>query len=180
MVSSNDNVNKEAKEDIMDQRIEEEVKGETDDEVEKDSTPRPRATIASIGVIANPFNPVKNAKLNMGGEAPRHAFAPKTLTSNSSNPFHTLIHKYQIERVPEMELPTCWDKDRSNNAGKESPKSSEKWRNNSKSWDSPYDHQFINSIEHNTEMIRILTYKINELKDLVEKLIKESPPRDQA
>ena len=78
-----------------------------------------------------------------------------------------------------MELPTCWDIDRSNNVGKESPKSSEKWGNNSKSWDSLSD-QFMNRIEHNTEMIRILTYKIDELKDLVEKLIKESPPRDQA
>jgi hypothetical protein len=177
MVFSNDNESKEGVEDIMDQRIEEEVKSETDDEVEEDSTPRPRATIASIGVTANPFNHVKN--LNMGGEASRHAFAPKTLASNSSNPFHTLIHKYQFERVPEMELPTCWDIDRSNNAGKESPKSSEKWGNNSKSWDSPSD-QFMNRIEHNSEMIRILTYKIYELKDLVEKLIRASPPRDQA
>ena len=159
----------------MDQRIEEEVKSETNDEVEEDSTPRPRATIASIGVTANPFNPM----MGTGSKEPRHVSVPKTLSSNTSNPFHTLIHKYQFERVPEMELPTRWDIDRPNHAGKGSPKSSEKWGNNSKSWDSPSD-QFMNRIEHNTEMIRILTYKIDELKDLVEKLIRESPPRDQA
>jgi hypothetical protein len=31
-------------------------------------------------------------------------------------------------------------------------------------------------IEHNLDMIRILTYKIDELKELIEKLIKDSPP----
>ena len=71
--------------------------------------------------------------------------------------------------------------DRSNNAGKESSKSDEKWGNNSRSWDSPFD-RITSRIEHNTEMIRELTYKIDELKEIVEKLVKEppSPPKDQA
>ena len=43
-----------------------------------------------------------------------------------------------------------------------------------KSWDSQSD-RFMNCIEHNTEMIRTLTYKIDELKELVDKLIKDSP-----
>jgi hypothetical protein len=33
----------------------------------------------------------------------------------------------------------------------------------------------MNRIEHNTELIRNLTYKIDELKELIEKLIKDSP-----
>jgi hypothetical protein len=34
----------------------------------------------------------------------------------------------------------------------------------------------MNRIEHNMEFIRNLTYKIDELKELIEKLIKDSPP----
>jgi hypothetical protein len=34
----------------------------------------------------------------------------------------------------------------------------------------------MNRIEHNSEMICNLTYKIDELKELIEKLIKDSPP----
>ena len=49
--------------------------------------------------------------------------------------------------------------------------------NNSKSWDSQSD-KFMNRIEHNTEMIRLLTYKIDELKELVEKLVKYSSPKE--
>jgi hypothetical protein len=58
---------------------------------------------------------------------------------------------------------------------KESFKREEGWGNNSKSWDSQSD-MFMSHIEHNLEMIRNLTYKIDELKELIEKLIKDSPP----
>jgi hypothetical protein len=34
----------------------------------------------------------------------------------------------------------------------------------------------MSRIEHNSEMNRNLTYKIDELKELIEKLIKDSPP----
>jgi hypothetical protein len=34
----------------------------------------------------------------------------------------------------------------------------------------------MNSIENNSEMIRNLSQKIDDLKDLIEKLIKDSPP----
>jgi hypothetical protein len=34
----------------------------------------------------------------------------------------------------------------------------------------------MSRIEHNSEMIRNLTYKIGELKEFIEKLIKDSPP----
>jgi hypothetical protein len=71
-------------------------------------------------------------------------------------------------------LPSGWDIDRSNSAGKGSFKSEEGWGNNSKSWDSLAD-RFMNHIEHNSEMIRNLSHKIDDLKDLIEKLIKDSP-----
>jgi hypothetical protein len=58
---------------------------------------------------------------------------------------------------------------------RESSKCEEGWGNNSKSWDSQSD-MFMNRIEHNSEMIRNQTYKIDELKALIEKLIKDSPP----
>jgi hypothetical protein len=72
-------------------------------------------------------------------------------------------------------LPSKWDIDRSNSAGKESSKCVEGWGNDSKSWDSPPD-MFMSRIEHNLEMIRKLTYKIDELRDLIQKIIKDSPP----
>jgi hypothetical protein len=64
---------------------------------------------------------------------------------------------------------------RTSPSGKESSKSKEGWGNNSKSWDSQAD-RFMSHIEHNSEMIRNLSYKIDDLRDLIEKLIKDSPP----
>jgi hypothetical protein len=72
-------------------------------------------------------------------------------------------------------LPSRWDIDHSNSAAKESSKCEEGWGNNSKSWDSQSD-MFMGRIEHNSEMICNLTYKIDELKELIEKLIADSPP----
>jgi hypothetical protein len=34
----------------------------------------------------------------------------------------------------------------------------------------------MNHVEHNSEMIHNLEYKIDDLKDLIEKLIKDYPP----
>jgi hypothetical protein len=51
----------------------------------------------------------------------------------------------------------------------------EEWRNNSKSWDSPSD-RLLNRVEHNSEMIRNLTYRIDELQELIEKLVRNSSP----
>jgi hypothetical protein len=72
-------------------------------------------------------------------------------------------------------LPSGRNIDRSNSAGKESSKSEEGRANNSKSWDSQAD-RFMSRIEHNSEMIHNLSYKIDDLRDLIEKLIKDSPP----
>jgi hypothetical protein len=71
-------------------------------------------------------------------------------------------------------LPFGWDIDHSNSAGKESSKSEEGWGNNSKSWDSLAD-RFMSRVEHNSGMIRNLSHKIDYLKDLIEKLIKNYP-----
>jgi hypothetical protein len=77
--------------------------------------------------------------------------------------------------VPKAKLPSSWDIDHSNSAWKEGFKCEEEWVNNSKSWDSQSD-KFMNRIEHNTKLIPVLTYKIDELKELIDKLIKDSPP----
>jgi hypothetical protein len=79
--------------------------------------------------------------------------------------------------VPKTKLPSSWDIDQSNSAEKGSSKCEEEWGNNSKSWDSQSD-RFMSHIEHNTELIRNLTYKIDELKELIEKLIKDAPPKE--
>jgi exopolyphosphatase/pppGpp-phosphohydrolase len=77
--------------------------------------------------------------------------------------------------VPKAKLPSSSDIDRSNRAEKEISKRKEGWGNNSKSWNSQSD-VFMSRIEHNSEMIHNLTYKIDELKEIIEKLIKDSPP----
>ena len=66
-----------------------------------------------------------------------------------------------------------WVSDR-NTAGRTKPEA-EGWGNNSKNWDSPLDI-LLNRVEHNSEMIRNLMYKIDELQELVEKLVGNSSP----
>ncbi|KAK1646326.1 hypothetical protein QYE76_064131 [Lolium multiflorum] len=50
----------------------------------------------------------------------------------------------------------------------------EGWGNNSKSWDSPPD-MIMSRVEHNSEMIRNLTYEIEGLQELVRKLVEKNP-----
>jgi hypothetical protein len=116
----------------------------------------------------------KSARIRTGGGVSRHSLAPRTSFSGN-NPFHTLIHEHQFQRVPKAKLPSSWDIDRSNRAGKESLKSEEGWGNNSRSWDSLPD-MLMSRVEHSSEMIRNLSHKIDYLRDLIEKLIKDSPP----
>jgi hypothetical protein len=122
----------------------------------------------------NPSKFKRSVQISTRGGVPRHTLAPQT-SSSGNNPFHTLIHEHQFQQVPRSRLSSRWDIDRANSAGKESSKCVEGWGNNSKSWDSLPD-MFMSRIEHNSEMIRNLTYKIDELRDLIEKLIKDSPP----
>ncbi|KAK1663715.1 hypothetical protein QYE76_051874, partial [Lolium multiflorum] len=115
-------------EDIQDPELKEEVESEDEEEVEEIPRVHPRATIASIGVIANPSNTKRSARIATGGGVPR-------------------------EMKPEAEG----------------------WGNNSKSWDSPSD-MLMSRVEHNSELIRNLTYEIEDLKELVKKLVEKNPP----
>jgi hypothetical protein len=172
--ANNDNEKTPSEDDHQNPKLKEEVESEAKEEIEEDQRPCPRAIIASIGVVTNPNKSKKGARISTGGNVPCQFLAPRT-SSSGNNPFHTLIHEHQFQRVPKAKLPCSWDIDRSNSVEKESFKCEEEWGNNSKSWDSQSD-RFMNRIEHNTELIRNLTYKIDELKELIEKLIKDSPP----
>ncbi|KAK1663409.1 hypothetical protein QYE76_051568 [Lolium multiflorum] len=150
------------------------VKEEDEEEVDEDSRAHPRATIASIKVVDNPFSANKSARIRTGGAVPRHYLAPKSSLSGTHHPFHNLIFNNQIEGTPKAALPSQWDIDRSNTAGEKEPEA-EEWGNNSKSWDSPSD-RLLNRVEHNSEMIRNLIYRIDELQELIEKLVRNSSP----
>jgi hypothetical protein len=171
MASSSDDKEKTPREDdTKDFQLKEEVESEDEEE---DQSSRPSTMIASIGVVTSHDKFKKSARIRTGGGVPRHTLAPRT-SSSGNNPFHTLIHEHQFQRVPRSCLPSGWDIDRSNSVGKESSKSEEGWGNNSTSWDSLAD-RFMNRVEHNSEMIRNLSHKIDDLKDLIEKLIKDYP-----
>jgi hypothetical protein len=150
------------------------VKEEDEEEVKEDSRAHPRATIASIKVVDNTFSANKSARIRTGGAVPRHYLASKTSPSGTHHPFRNLIFNNQIEGTPKAALPSQWDIDRSNTAGEKEPEA-EEWGNNSKSWDSPLD-RLSNRVEHNSEMIRNLIYRIDELQELIEKLVRNSSP----
>jgi hypothetical protein len=173
--TSNDKEKTPPEDDRQDPKLKEEVESEAEEEeIEEEQIPCTSTIIASIGVVTNHDKFKKSARIRTGGGVPRHPLAPRT-SSSDNNPLHTLIHERQFQRVSKAKLPSSWDIDRSNRAEKESFKHEEEWGNNSKSWDSQSD-MFISRIEHNSEMIHNLTYKIDELKELIEKLIKDSPP----
>jgi hypothetical protein len=175
MASANNDKEKTPSEhDHQNPKLKEEVESEAEEEIEVDQCPCPRTIVASIGVVAKPNKFMKGAWISTGGGVPCHFLAPRT-SSSGNNPFHTLIHEHQFQRVPKAKLPSSRDIDRSNSTEKESFKREEEWGNNFKSWDSQSD-KFMNRIEHNTELIHNLTYKIDELKELIEKLIKDSSP----
>ena len=83
--------------------------------------------------------------------------------------------------APKSKLPTFWDIDRSDSAGKGSfgPEAEERWGDGSKDWDYPLD-RIMSRIESNTEMIRNLGYKLDELKETIERLVERtlSPPKE--
>jgi hypothetical protein len=172
--ANNDKEKMPSEDDHLNPKLKKEVESEATEEIEEDQRPCPRIIVASIGVVTNPNKFKKGGRISTGGSVPRHFLAPRT-SSSGNNPFHTLIHEYQFQRVPKAKLPSSWDIDCSNSAEKESFKCEEEWGNNSKSWDSQSD-RFMNRIEHNTELIHNLTDKIDELKELIAKLIKDSPP----
>jgi hypothetical protein len=119
--------------DHQDPKLKEEVESEAgEEEMEEDQSPCPSTVVASIGVMTNHGKFKKSARIRTRGGVPRHPLAART-SSLGNNPFHTLIHEHQFQRVPKAKLPSSWDIDRSNHAEKESFKCKEGWGNNSKS-----------------------------------------------
>ncbi|KAK1615647.1 hypothetical protein QYE76_021164 [Lolium multiflorum] len=171
MVSNNKD--KEPKENIQDPELKKEDVRE-DEEVEEAPQERQQATVASIGVISSPSNIKRSARIATGGAVPRHYLAPRTSYPSHYNPYRNLIYDRQTERTPKVVLPSNWDINRSDTAGEKEPEA-EEWGNNSKSWDSPSD-RLLNRVEHNSEMIRNLIYRIDELQELIEKLVRNSSP----
>ncbi|KAK1660359.1 hypothetical protein QYE76_048518 [Lolium multiflorum] len=161
------------KENIQDPELKKEDVRE-DEEVEEAPQERQQATVASIGVISSPSNIKRSARIATGGAVPRHYLAPRTSYPSHYNPYRNLIYDRQTERTPKVVLPSNWDINRSDTAGEKEPEA-EEWGNNSKSWDSPSD-RLLNRVEHNSEMIRNLIYRIDELQELIEKLVRNSSP----
>ncbi|KAK1615325.1 hypothetical protein QYE76_020842 [Lolium multiflorum] len=162
------------KENIQDPELKKEDAREDEEEVEEAPQERQQATVASIGVISSPSNIKRSARIATGGAVPRHYLAPRTSYPSHYNPYRNLIYDRQTERTPKVVLPSNWDINRSDTAGEKEPEA-EEWGNNSKSWDSPSD-RLLNRVEHNSEMIRNLIYRIDELQELIEKLVKNSSP----
>jgi hypothetical protein len=127
MVSANnDKGKKPLEDDHQNPKLEEEVGIEAEEEIEEDQGPCPRATVASIGVVANPRKFKIGARMSTGGKVLHHFLAPRTPSSGNNNPFHTVIHEHQFQRVPEAKVPSSWNIDRSNSAGKGGVKKSGK------------------------------------------------------
>ncbi|KAK1681730.1 hypothetical protein QYE76_042578 [Lolium multiflorum] len=173
-MASNNKDKEPLKEDIQDPELKKEDAREDEEEVEEAPQEHQQATIASIGVISNPSNVKRSARIATGGAVPRHYLAPRTSSPSHYNPYRNLIYDRQTERTPKVVLPSNWDINRSDTAGEKEPEA-EEWGNNSKSWDSPSD-RLLNRVEHNSEMIRNLIYRIDELQELIEKLVRNSSP----
>ncbi|KAK1696058.1 hypothetical protein QYE76_012755 [Lolium multiflorum] len=161
------------KENIQDPELKKEDAREDEEEVEEAPQEHQQATVASIGVISNPSNIKRSARIATGGAVPRHYLAPRTSSPSNYNPYRNLIYDRQTERTPKVVLPSNWDIDRSDIAG-EMKSEAEGWGNNSRSWNSPPD-MIMSRVEHNSEMIRNLTYEIEDLKELVKKLVEKNP-----
>jgi hypothetical protein len=133
MASANNDKEKTPSEDYNQDLKKEEVESEAEEEeIEEDQRLCTRSVIASIGVVTNPNKFKRSAWISPRGGVPCHTLAPRT-SSSGNNPFHTLIHEHKFQRVSKSRLPSRWDIDRSNSAGKESFKCEEEWGNNSKS-----------------------------------------------
>jgi hypothetical protein len=104
--SSNDKEKTPPKDDYQDLQLKEEVESETEEEeIEEDESSRVSTMIASIGVVTSHDKFKKSARIRTGGGVPRHILAPRTSPSGN-NPFPTLIHEHQIQKVPRSRLPS--------------------------------------------------------------------------
>jgi hypothetical protein len=126
--ASNDKENTPLEDDHQDSKLKEEVESEAEEEEIEEEERRlcTSSVITSIGVVMNPNKFKRSVWISTGGGVPRHTLAPRT-SSSGNNPFHTLIHEHQFQQVPRSRLPSRWDIDCSNSAGKESSKCEEGW-----------------------------------------------------
>jgi hypothetical protein len=116
--SSDDKKKMPSKDDHQDLEPKEEVGSEAEkEEIEEEQCSIPSAVVASIGVVTDPSKFKRSSWMSTGGGVPHHTLAPRTYPS-SNNPFHTLIHEHQFQKVSRSRLPSGWDIDRSNNVGK--------------------------------------------------------------
>ena len=171
MVSAKDKGKEPMEEDLQDPGKEKEIKSEGEEE--QGQHPHAGTTIASIGVV-KPSKVRRMARMQTGGKAPRHSLAPRSLPPRTKNPFHTLIHEHQYQNMPKGKLPSNWDLPRSSHAGKEDFKE-EEWGKNNKSWNSQPD-MIMSRIEQNSQLIRNLTFEIEDLGKLIRELIERIPP----
>ena len=174
MVSAKDKGKEPMEEDLQDPGQEKEIRCEDEEEAKKGQHPHTGTTIASIGVLANPAKIKRTARMSTGGKPPHHCLSPRSLPPCTKNPFHTLIHEHQFQNMPKEKLPSNWDMPRSNHAGKEDFKE-EEWGKNRKSWNSQPD-MIMSRIEQNSELIRTLTFEIEDLGKLIKELIERIPP----
>jgi hypothetical protein len=97
MASSSDDKEKAPPEDNhQDLQPKEEAKSETEEE---DQGSRTSTMIASIGVMISHDKFKNSARIRTGGGVPHHILAARTSLSGN-NPFHTLIHEHQFQKVP--------------------------------------------------------------------------------
>jgi hypothetical protein len=98
--ASNDKEKTPPEHDHQDLQLKEEVESEAEEEeMEEDQRSHPSTMIASIGVVTSHDKFKKSARIRIGGGVPCHILAPRTSPSGN-NPFHTLIHDHQIQKVP--------------------------------------------------------------------------------
>jgi hypothetical protein len=93
---SNDKEKTPPEDDHQDFQLKEEVQSEDEEE---DQSSRPSTMIASIGVVTSHDKFKKSARIRTRGGVPRHILAPRA-SSSGNNPFHTLIHEHQFQKVP--------------------------------------------------------------------------------
>jgi hypothetical protein len=98
--SSNNKEKTPPKDDHQDLQLKEEVESEAEEEeMEEDQSSHPSTLIASIGVVTSHDKFKKSACIRTEGGVPCHILAPRTSLSGN-NPFHTLIHEHQFQKVP--------------------------------------------------------------------------------
>jgi hypothetical protein len=94
--SSGDKEKAPPKDNHQDLQPKEEVESEAEEE---DQSSHTSTMIASIGVMTIHDKFKKSARIRTEGGVPRHILAPRT-SPPGINPFHTLIHEHQFQKVP--------------------------------------------------------------------------------